>query len=173
VSTNLPDALAEYADIRFLQPEECRFRLTSGGFLALELGEHNYPVVYAYRAFPLTLGDRFISVRDDKDQEIGVIADLAAFSPGQAGLVRTELERRYFTPVIQRVVKMKEEFGYIYWEVETDKGPRRFTTRSSHDSIIPVSDIRLLILDVDGNRFEIPDYRQLDPKSIKQVETLM
>lgn len=173
MSTKSPDALAEYADIRFLQPEECRFRVTPGGFLALDCGEAHYSVVSAYRSFPLTLGDRYISIRDDKEKEIGIIADLAQFTPGQAALVRAELERRYFTPIIERVIKLKEEFGYIYWEVETDRGPRRFTTRGYHDSIVPVSDVRVLILDVDGNRFEIPDYRALDPKSAKQVETLM
>lgn len=173
MTKNLPDALAEYAEIRFLKPEECQFHMTQGGFLALKSGEEEYSVVSAYRSFPLTLGDRFISVRDDKEKEIGIIADLSEFPSDQANLVQAELERRYFTPIIERIAKMKEEFGHIYWDVETNKGPRRFTTRGHHDSIIPVSDTRLLILDVDGNRYEILDYRELDPKSAKQVEILM
>ena len=102
-----------------------------------------------------------------------MIADLAAFPEQQAALVYDELERRYFTPLITRVSKMKEEFGFIYWEVETDRGARRFTTRGSHDSTIPLTDTRLLLMDVDGNRFEIMDYRDLEPRIAKQVEALM
>jgi hypothetical protein len=173
VSTNLPDALAEYAEIVFLAPEKCKFSMTAGGFLALEYGEDKFPVVSAYRSFPLTLGDKYISIRDDKEKEIGIIVDLADFSSDQANLVRAELERRYFTPVVETVVKMKEEFGYIYWEVITDRGPRRFTSRGQHDSIVPVSDTRILILDVDGNRFDVPDVRLLDAKSAKLLESLM
>jgi hypothetical protein len=68
---------------------------------------------------------------------------------------------------------MKEEFGYIYWEVETDRGSRRFTTKGHHDSVMPITDTRVLVLDVDGNRFEIPDFNALDVKSAKQIEALM
>jgi hypothetical protein len=173
VSTNLPDALAEYAEITFLKPDKCQFSMTAGGFLALEYGDEKYPVVSAYRSFPLTLGDKYVSIRDIKEKEIGIIADLADFSPDQAQLVKAELERRYFTPVVEKVVKMKEEFGYIYWEVNTDRGPRRFTSRGQHDSIVPVSDTRILILDVDGNRFDVPDVHALDVKSAKLLESLM
>jgi hypothetical protein len=173
VSRNLQEGLAEYANIHFLTPQECRFAVTPGGFLSLECGDKKYAVVGVYRSFPLTLGDRYLSVRDEEDQEIGIIDDLLVFPSDQADMIRVELERRYFTPIILCVEKLKEEFGYIYWEVETDRGPRRFTTRSSHDSVMPVSDTRIIILDVDGNRFEIPDYRTLDPKSAKQVEALI
>jgi hypothetical protein len=167
------EGLAEYAHINYLKPEECRFSLTDGGFLSLTLNTETYPVVFAYRAFPLSFGDMYISIRDEKDKEIGIIRDLAEFPCDQQELIRLELERRYFTPVITSVIKMKEEFGYIYWEVNTDRGMRRFTTRGSHDSILPISEHRLLIMDVGGNRFEIEDFRTLSPKIAKQIEALM
>jgi len=173
VSTNSLDGLAEYAQIRYLSPAECRFDLTAGGFLRLELGAESYNPVYVFRSFPLSLGDRYLSVRDDKNNEIGIIRDLAEFNLDQANLVRGELERRYFTPIIKKVHKMKEEFGYIYWEVETDRGARRFTTKGSHDCILPVGENRLMIIDVDGNRFEVTNYRELDTKSARLIETLM
>ena len=173
MSKNSREGLAEYAHIRFLEPSECHFSQTEGGFLSLTCGTEEYAVVYAYRSFPLSMGDKYLSIRDEKDKEIGMIADLAAFPEQQAALVYDELERRYFTPLITRVSKMKEEFGFIYWEVETDRGARRFTTRGSHDSTIPLTDTRLLLMDVDGNRFEIMDYRDLEPRIAKQVEALM
>ncbi|MGI6081625.1 MAG: DUF1854 domain-containing protein [Limnochordia bacterium] len=167
------EGLAEYAHITYLKPEECLFSVTDGGFLSLKLDTETYAVVFAYRSFPLSFGDMYISIRDDKDKEIGIIRDLAEFPREQQELIRLELERRYFTPLITSVVKMKEEFGYIYWEVNTDRGMRRFTTRGSYDSILPISDHRLLITDVDGNRFEIDDFRNLSPKIAKQIEALM
>jgi hypothetical protein len=173
VSTNSQEGLAEYAHINFLDPSQCVFSQTAGGFLSLTLGAETYPVVYAYRSFPLSLGDKYLSIRDDKDKEIGMILDLGDFPREQMELVCLELERRYFTPIIRSVAKMKEEFGFIYWEVDTDRGMRRFTTRGSHDSLIPISDQRLIITDVDGNRFEIEDYRVLSPRIAKQIEALM
>lgn len=173
MSKNSQEGLAEYAHINFLDPSQCVFSQTAGGFLSLELGGETYPVVYAYRSFPLSLGDKYLSIRDEKDKEIGMIADLADYTREQRELIRLELERRYFTPVVRSVAKMKEEFGFIYWEVDTDRGMRRFTTRGSHDSILPISDQHLIVMDVDGNRFEIEDYRSLSPRIARQIEALM
>lgn len=173
MNKNSQAELADYAHIRFLSGQECHFTSTSGGFLKMTLGEDEYTSVAIYRAFPHSLGDRYLSVRDANNKEIGIISDLADFANEQVELIKGELERRYFTPIIKSVHKLKEEFGYIYWEVETDRGPRRFTTKNSHECILPLSQQRLIITDVDGNRFDVPNYRALDAKSVKQLETLM
>ena len=167
------EGLAEYAHINYLKPEECRFSLNRRGFSFFDTEHGNLSGGLCLQGIPLSFGDMYISIRDEKDKEIGIIRDLAEFPCDQQELIRLELERRYFTPVITSVIKMKEEFGYIYWEVNTDRGMRRFTTRGSHDSILPISEHRLLIMDVGGNRFEIEDFRTLSPKIAKQIEALM
>ena len=41
-------------------------------------------------------------------------------------LLREELDRRYFTPVITRLTGVKEKFGYFYWDAETTAGKVSF-----------------------------------------------
>lgn len=165
--------LEAYAHIRFLSPAECHFERSPGGLLSLELDGQVYQNVAIYRAFPFTFGDRYLSVRDKDDNELGIIRSLAEFDRKTQALLREELERRYFVPVITRIERIKEEFGYVYWDVETDRGPRRFTVRGIQQSVLSVGPDRLLIIDVDGNRFEIPKLSALDQKSIRLLETLL
>jgi len=166
--------LSDYVDIRYLDPATARFSKTPGGFVRLAIGDGEiYPRVALYRAFPFSYPDRYISVRDMEGKEIGMIRDLREFDEETVRLIERELERRYFTPVIRRIDSIKEEFGYAYWTVETDAGPRRFTVREMHHNVVMLSPDHVLIIDVDGNRYEIPDYQRLDPKSRKMIEDLM
>ena len=160
-----------------LDPRALRFAATEGGFLALtvtgaERNEH-YARINAYRTFPLSAADRYLSLRDAGGKEIGLLGSLADLRPDQAALLREELERRYFTPVIQQVRSLKEEFGYSYWLVDTDAGARRFTVQSGKNNVTVVGDSRLLIVDVDGNRFFVDDYRRLDRGVLRILETLL
>jgi len=72
-------------------------------------------------------------------------------------------------PIIERVKWVREEYGVVYWSVETDRGPRDFVCRGLRDAVVEVGDTRLLLTDVDGNRFEIPDYTQLG----RAVQTML
>lgn len=168
------DGLADYVDIRYLTPKNSRFEGTAGGFLRLTLDDGTtYTRVGLYRTFPFTLGDRYVSVRDVDEKEIGMIEDPSDFPKDVATLLREELDRRYFTPEIRSIENIKEEFGYAYWEVQTDAGPRRFTVRDMQQNLILLTETRLLVIDVDGNRFEIPDYRELNLKGRKLIEDLI
>lgn len=168
------DALSDYVEIKYLSPAEATFQATPGGFVRLSLATgEEYPRINVHRAFPLTLKDRYISVRDMEGNEIGMIENLHDFPQEVVQLIEGELERRYFTPVIKRIESIKEEFGYAYWSVDTDVGQRRFTVRDMHANVIPLSAERVFVVDVDGNRYDIPDYTALDPKSRKLLENLL
>lgn len=166
--------LEEYAEIRYLDPSACRFERDEGGFLKLRIGDsEEYARVDLSRAFPLSNQDSYISIRDAEGNEIGIIESLGGFTEPVRALLSEELDRRYFTPVIQRIRSIREEFGYSYWDVETNAGPRRFTVRGGHGSLIPLAETRVIIVDVDGNRFEIEDYTKLSPKHSRLIESLL
>ena len=172
-----PEGAARRAEVRLLPAGALCFVATAGGFLALtvtqgERTEH-YPRINAYRTFPLSDADRYLSLRDAEGNEIGILEALADLAHDQAALLRAELERRYFTPVIEQVRSVKEEFGYSYWLVDTDAGPRRFTVQSGKNNVTVVAERRLLIVDVDGNRFSIADYTRLDRNVLRTLETLL
>lgn len=164
--------LDEYTELRYLKPEECIFAKTIGGFLSMILGDTSYPRVSVSRAFPLSYPMRYLSVRDKESKEIGIISEMNAFPQEIQEMLLEELERRYFTPRISLVYSLKDEFGYTYWDVETDRGRRKFTAKGS-ESVISLSEGHVIVIDVDGNRFEIEDYRRLDAKSFRLIDVLI
>lgn len=166
--------LDEYVEIRYITPSDARFELTPGGFVSLRIGaDESYSRVNLHRAFPLSGAMEFISVRDTDSKEIGMIRSLHAFPAHTVVLLEEEINRRYFTPVIQSIKTIKEEFGYSYWDVQTDSGVVRFSVRSGHDSIVELGDSRVMITDVDGNRYEIMDISKLDEKSYKKLQIFL
>lgn len=158
-------ALAEAAHLRLLDPRRLRF-FKAGSTLRLTIeGECSILKVSIIRAFPLTLPDRYYSVRDGGNKEVGLIVNPAELDPENRGLVEADIERRYLLARVNRVLSVKERFGTVDWEVETPRGIIRFTTRDLRENVISPAPGRFLFQDVDGNRFEIADLNALDAQS--------
>ncbi len=175
----------ELLEMHFLTGENARFRRTEGGFVALtvkeaegekhsetEAGTREYDRVGVYLTFPLTNPEEFISIReaDEKAKEIGIIEKLSQLEKDQQEMLREQIKLRYFRPVITKVLDVKDEYGYAYWNVVTTFGVCRFTTQMSGDAVIHLSDSRLLVTDIDGNRYEIPDFYQLGVMERKKLD---
>ena len=168
----MSDKNSVHAD--YLDPDRAVFSKTAGGFLSLKIGRKKpYPRVNLYRSFPLSRPHDLISVRDAEDHEIALIESLQDFPASAIRLIEEELDRRYFAPVIRNLISLKEEFGYTYWDTQTDAGPCRFTVKSGENSVTPLGESTLLIVDVDGNRFEFPDFHKADAKSMKLIEAML
>ncbi|HIU29882.1 MAG TPA: DUF1854 domain-containing protein [Candidatus Egerieisoma faecipullorum] len=170
--------MEEIAKMNYLASETLRFTKTKGGFLSLSVGEKTYARIMIQRAFPLSQPAGYLSVREVKEnrepgEEIGIIEDLASLPEDQQKLVREELEMRYFTPDIIRIHKLKDEHGFVYMEAETTAGARSVTAHNNSSSFIRLSPKRMLIIDVDGNRYHIPDISALDKKSIRNLEVIV
>ena len=56
--------------------------------------------------------------------------------------------------------------GSVTWDVETTKGPRHFLVRNMKDSTFTLGASRVMMTDVDGNRYEIPDAYALGPQAL-------
>ncbi len=162
------------AEVTYLDPGKARFFVDAFEDLNLELaGDRTYARVRVKRAFPLTCDDRFIVVQDCEDKEIGSLARLDALDQASRQAVEDELERAYFTPRIQRIVKVTTTNRVPRWEVETDRGPRFFEIYSSRRDVRHLGNGRILVQDADGNRYEIPDYQILEPTSRVLVEEML
>ena len=139
-------------------------RLTRGpqGEYRLEIRDDRcYLNCRASRCFPFSDRKHYIALFDGLKGEIGVLYDLERLDAQSREMLGEILERRYFLPVIEHVKSIREEYGVVYWSVETNQGPRDFVCRGLRDSVVELSESRLILTDVDGNRFEIPDYTQL------------
>jgi len=164
-----------------LTPENAKFSVSQGGLISMTLikkdnSEEFFERVVPVRAFPVTEPESFISIRepDTKDvgkgAEIGLIESLADFDEETATLIRKELGKRYFTPEIQKIYSIKEQFGYLYFDVLTSAGKSSFVMNNPSSNIRVLEDKRSLIYDIDGNCFEIPEISKMDKASFKKIE---
>ena len=158
----------EMLKIRYLHKDNAVFARTPGGFVSLDYDGKHYDRVSVYRAFPFTDPEKYISIResDEKAKEIGMVEDLKDLDPDAAAMLLEQIGIRYFTPVITKIIDIKDEYGYAYFDVVTD----RFTIHMNSSSVVRLTDTRLLISDLDGNRFEIPDMTKLTPGELKKLD---
>lgn len=165
--------LAEAAKIRYLTPRDTVFVKTPGNMLSVTVEGAEHPVVYVHCSFPHTDKRIYLSIRTIDNKEIGMIRSLDDFPQHTADLLEEQIAIRYFAPEITKVIKIREEFGYSYWEAETTAGLCRFTVRGGGGQVKLVGESRLLVSDVDGNRFIIPDLQRLSEKEYRMVEMCM
>jgi hypothetical protein len=157
-------------ELNLLQADQIHFRRDGFDDLVLEHDGESYSGVRILRGFPHSAAGRMISVRDADGDELGIVPRLDELDGDSRQLVEDELRRAYFVPRITRVLKLQETFHVPSWEVETDRGPRRFEIRSGRRDI-RVLGSRLLIRDADGNQYEVPDMRRLDADSLSLIDS--
>ncbi len=165
----------EMLRVRYLNDENAVFERTGTGFLSLRVGEEFYPRVAVVRMFPFSDKDEFISVRtaEERSKEIGIVEKMSQVSRETAEMLEEQLTLRYFTPVIEKIIKIKDEYGFAYWSVVTNHGACSFTIRMGGNSVIHLSDVRILIMDIDENRFEIPDINRLTPAERRKLDLFL
>ena len=159
-------------EIDLLDPKELRMALDAFGDLEVRFEEEIYKKVEALRAFPISEAMRFIVLRDENGKEVGMIEDPGAMDTASRKALKEELERRYFIPKVVRINRIDESYGMPHWDVQTDRGGRHFELQTRQDAR-RLSAGRVLIRDADGNRYEIPNIRKLDPQSRALVEAEM
>jgi hypothetical protein len=151
---------------RYLTPEVARIHLGSRNALHVTvLNDRIYGGVYAAYVFPVRHPKRFVSLRHKNakgdDIEVGVIRDLADWPQTDRALVEEALHRHYFVHTITRIHHIGWKYGFIAFDVETDKGPAKFLMRWHHDRAVDYGRGGKVLLDVDENRYLIPDLQTL------------
>lgn len=165
--------LADAARLNYLTADNAQFRITAGNMLSVRVDGEEYPSVYVHCSFPHTNKRLYLSIRTIDNKEVGIIRSLDDLPEDTASLLEERIGIRYFAPEITRVVQVKEEFGYSYWEAETTSGYCRFTVRGGGGNVKLVAPDRLLISDVDGNRFVIANLSGLSDREYRMVEMCM
>jgi hypothetical protein len=164
-----PVTLVEASKLVFLDPKKLRF-FKHGATLRLTIqDDRSFPKAGIVRAFPLSDRNRFFSVRDGQDNEIGLIVNPTELSAENQNLLDEDLLRRYFVPSVKKIVSAKERFGTVEWTVETDRGVCHFTTQNLRENVQRPTAGRIILNDVDGNRYDI---RNLDDLSRESQEIL-
>ena len=119
------------------------------------------------RLFPVSGGNKYITLLDKDNKEQAVIRDVDALIPESREIILACLSEYYMIPRILKVLDRTEKFGILKWTVETERGTAEFTIQNRHNDIKIFYDGRVLVRDSNDNRYEIPDYRTLDRHSLK------
>src|SRR6185312_15104260 len=126
----------------------------------------------AVNLFPATNPDDYISLRvwnrNGGEQEIGVLRRLGDWPAEAQSLVRRALERRYWLQTITGVESIKMELGHLTLDVRTLHGPRRFTMRWSQSQVQDFGESGKVLLDLDDNRYLVPDVEALPEREQEQ-----
>jgi len=132
-------------DLEYLDPHKLTFAKRGDALILTMEGDRSYLKVHAVRAFPLTNLNEFIGLTDAiAGHEIGVLRNIRDLDPDARRLVQEQINKRYFIPKIFRITEARREFGTVYWDVETDRGSRKFIMRGIRDSIHEIEPGRYL-----------------------------
>lgn len=159
------DPMPERYELRILSPGDVRL-FREGGVTRLTIeNDRSYRFVEVYRAFPVSDPKRWIAFLDGAGKDIGLIEDPEQLDETSRRIVAEEIELRYFVPVVCSVLSVREEFGTVYWQVQTDRGETQVIARNLRDNLLELPQGRVLVTDINGSRFQFPDLSRLDPVS--------
>ncbi len=120
--------------------------------------------VWVRRCFPWSEPGRFLSLRDDDEEEFALVRDVAELAPASRRVLEEALVAAGFVFEVTRVVAIEEEIEIRHWQVETRQGPRAFQTRlDDWPRLLPHGG--LLVRDVAGDLYHLADPQALDRKS--------
>ena len=156
-------------DIVYLEPDQIRFH-RDGDTLRMQMMDGpEYARVVLRSCFPVDDSNVLLSVRDattEEQEEIGIIRDWRELRAEDREAVAAEMNLHYFVPVFTWVRDVRSEFGFLYWTVETSKGPLEFVMRARVTHYArQVGEAHWILIDVDKARYEIVDLMALDKRS--------
>jgi len=166
--------LEKAARIIKLDKSNARFEIKNK-FLVLTVKEDEedktYNKVFLHRAFPHELLWEYISVIGEDNKEIGLIYSIDDFDEDTVRILKTEIERKYYSPRITEIKYLKERYGFSYWRVDVEDGRHlSFTMQDTFRNIIRIGEDSAVLVDVNGNRYTIKSIVDLDRKSYRKIE---
>ncbi|MEG0770336.1 MAG: DUF1854 domain-containing protein [Clostridia bacterium] len=157
-------------DINLLDLKKLCFKVEDTNFLSLVYDEKEYKQIIITRIFPETYKEKYISVQDKDKNEIGIIADVNKLDEKSCELIKNELSRRYFCYEITTIRQIKEKMGYLYFDVILKNGEKSFAVKEASKNVKRVNRAgKILICDIDGNRYEIGEYEKLTAREKKLI----
>jgi len=154
--------------IEYLTPENTK--IEEGEFDTLNVFLKNgmsYKGVFAVSCFPIKEPTKFISLfyqtPTGEIEEIGIIKDILDFPEDERILILEILNKHYFGYIIKKIIDIKWKFGFLLFDVETDKGKRQFYLRWQRSSAIDYKEKGKILIDVFEDRYIIPNIEELTP----------
>jgi ATP-binding cassette subfamily B protein len=180
-----PPTLAADPDTGLTPVTGHRSRWLEPGIANIHLGSHNslhvtvrneriYQGVFALRCMPVRHPEKYLSLRwinqENREQEVGLIRDVAQWPAEAQTLLREAMQRRYLVQVIHDIESIRRQHGFIFFEATTDHGPAEFVIRWAYESASDFGTGGKILLDVDENRYVVPEVAALPEAARKLFE---
>jgi len=145
--------------------------------LTLE-GDRTYLAITALRAFPQESPNAYIQIfhakrYGERAEMIGMIQSLPALSPQNRTALEEALRRSYLVPKVLAILHLEESRYRSRWTVQTDRGERAFDMHQPHRNVVLTSKGRVIMTDVEENRYEIANLEELDESSRTLLERIL
>jgi len=147
-----------------VQPDRVRVWEDEFQILHVSVDGREFNRVRAVRAFPVSGAADYVSFLSEKGKEILLLAHPSKLDKASRRVLAKTLERMYYVAKILRVDAISETMGVTHWQVLTDRGYASFEV-VDRQNIRKLPHGRYIIIDADGNRFEIPCIDDLDSHS--------
>ena len=116
------------------------------------------------QCFPWSEPHRFLSLRNDEDEEIALVEDPAALDDESREALERALAEAGFVLDVTRVLSIDEEVEIRHWTVETAQGGRTFQTHLDEwPRVLPGGG--LLVRDVAGDLYRLLAPERMDAHS--------
>jgi hypothetical protein len=130
--------------------------------------DHVSPV----RSFPIQDPEHGIAMVCADGHEVAWIAQLQQMPPVQRALIAEELDAREFMPTILRIAGVTSYAMPSTWTVQTDRGETALVLRGEEE-IRRIGPNALLVSDIHGIQFLIPNLSELDKHSKKILDRFL
>ena len=157
--------------LRYIDGPEIKLSVNDKIFLDAEFygSDEKFIGLEPHRLFPISGLNKYISLLDSDGNEQAIIRNIDNLLPESKEALKSAINEYYMIPRITKFIKRTDKFKIWMWTVDTDKGVYTFEIRNSYASIKTLYDGRILIKDANDNRYEIPDLKALDKRSIKML----
>ena len=118
------------------------------------------------RLFPFSNPDKFITLLNENEVEVGIINSMDELDDDSRKAVEDCFAEYYMIPKIKKILWVVDKFGTLKFGVDSDRGAVEFTIRNRHSDIKKLRGTdRVIIRDSNDNRYEIPQFSLLDKHS--------
>ena len=132
--------------------------------LNLAVDGKDFNDVRVVMAFPISRKADYVCFLDANGEELALLTSPEELDSESRKVLDVFLARHYHVPRISRIDSIRETWGVTHWCVMTDCGYAELEV-ADRENIRKLPGNRYIILDADGNRFEIENAALLDSRS--------
>lgn len=149
----------------YIENDMARFTRKDLTIVDMELSDgRRFENLEPHRLFPVSVQNQYITLLDEGGAEQAVIRDLTTLPGEQREIIEACLNEYYLIPKILKIRDYHERFDGLTLFTDTDKGEANIDIRILLKGF-RMDGVRVLVRDINDNRYEIPDINRLDSLS--------